>query len=425
MDDPERFDHDFAAGCLHGSAPFCRQGCPFHLDVRAFIAKIKRGAWLSAYGIYQQAVVFPKVVSALCTAPCTAACPLQEKQAAVRLADLERAAVAMAGAPAFPCLNIPGKQQRVAVIGAGPSGLACAVRLGMKKYAVTVYERQSDCGGVLKSFLPEQIFREELRQACAASQIQLRLDCPAATLEEVAADAVYIATGSGGADFGAIGQPLPGVFLGGLLLGGDVLTAIAAGIETAQAIEAFLKTGAMALAQAKAPDCVIPRPLLPADLEAPILPAGAVYTREEARQEAGRCLDCDCDRCYLICDFMRHYRKRPVQLANMLDYGLNEQKLFAVSNTRLANSCSDCGACRQNCPIRIDTGYQISLARQQMFARGAIPPAYHDYLLRDMAHAHSPAAFLFLAAPSGHNRYLFFPGCQMGASDPQYVKKRL
>ena len=123
--------------------------------------------------------------------------------------------------------------------------------------------------------------------------------------------------------------------------------------------------------------------------------------------------------------FMRHYRKRPVQLANMLDYGLNEQKLFAVSNTRLANSCSDCGACRQNCPIRIDTGYQISLARQQMFARGAIPPAYHDYLLRDMAHAHSPAAFLFLAAPSGHNRYLFFPGCQMGASDPQYVKKRL
>ncbi len=417
--DPQ-FNNDFAQGCLQGGAPYCVQACPFHLDVRALITRIKRGSWQSAYTAYQQAVMFPRIVAALCPAPCALACPLAGAEAAIRLNGLEQALVATVKADHSPGYNVPQKSQRIAVIGGGPAGLACAVALGLKKYRVTVYEQQAKIGGALSQLLPEADYLPELEHFTEKAGVDLRLCQPIQSLDDIRADAVYIATGAGGADFGASGGQIPGVFTGGMLQGTDPVGAIQAGLDGAQAIERYLKTGLMQDAPATF-RCLIAPPDLPERIDPPMIPAGAVYDRGEAQAEAGRCLLCDCQRCAEVCEFMQHYRKLPPKLANAIDYGLTDYTLDAVSNNRIVNSCSDCGACLQRCPVAIDTGYQIYLARRQMFDKGLIPPAYHDFLLRDLAHAQSGAAALLLEAPSGRNRSLFFPGCQLGASDPGYV----
>jgi len=427
------FDNTVTDPCQRDRRPACAVQCPFGLDVRDFIAKSVRGNFDAALRIYRNAVVFPGIVSALCPGYCQAACPLRRNDGAIRLDLLEKAALAQARDSRPLQYNLPEKPERVAVIGGGPAGLACALKLAAKRYQVALYEREARPGGSLWRLLPEPVIRDELEREVDGIGDRLFLGRDIRALEGVEAEAVFIATGDGGRDFGLLGAvdritlatARPGVFLGGGLLAKDVLHALAQGIRAAASIERFLKTGAAPEADAFAAgegSCLAAE-TAPASL-ACVAARQTAFTREEAMAEAGRCLLCNCSSCMDNCAFLRYYRRYPRNIVDAVDYGLTDQAVEPQSNNRMVNSCSNCGNCGQCCPEHIDLGGALLAAKRQMFRRGQIPPVYHDYWLQDLAFALSGQAYLALPSPCSEreddNRLAFFPGCQLAASAPAY-----
>ena len=133
--------------CLEKELPPCTSACPFGLDVREFIPRMERGAFNLAYRLYVNAVAFPRIVSEICCEGCKEVCPKKESGGGVNLRMLEKAAVAYASRRTPNNYSLPPKGKKIAVIGAGISGLACALRLASKKYDVDVYEREERIGG--------------------------------------------------------------------------------------------------------------------------------------------------------------------------------------------------------------------------------------------------------------------------------------
>ena len=286
----DRLKQHIKEACLVEQPSFCTGACPFGLNVPDFIEKIQRKGFSSAFRAYRNAVVFPEIVSHLCEAPCKAVCPRAEVDEAIDLPMLERAVVSFVPNKNPNSYNLPLKKQRVAIIGAGISGLTCALRLASNKYNVTVYEKSHRIGGHLWGKLASEIFLSEIEREFSQEEYILKPNTEITSLDELDADAVYIATGLGGNDFGMCTQNgivtngRPGVFLGGALCGSDTIQAIADGHHAMTLIEHFLKTGNMIQQDEPVKTRLHPsaRHLNPS----PRIAAqnGLIYSREEACQ---------------------------------------------------------------------------------------------------------------------------------------------
>jgi Fe-S oxidoreductase len=400
------------------------------MDVRDFMAKLKRDSIDAAFKTFRNAVQFPAIVASLCPGPCGRGCPGEAGGDAIRIRELEAFVLGHARSLEPIPFNLPVKPDRIAVVGAGVGGLACAIRLAAKKYRVAVYERSARIGGHLWDLLSPDLFLADIERQGRYAPYDLYLDRDITSLAELEFDAVFIATGKGGAAFGLdqgydslmLSNGRPGCFLGGGAVGADTVWAIEHGCRAAMHMEKYLKTGSMGFDPERRPPSRLDAYCQGIVLPRSIAPAGAGgFGREEARAEAGRCQRCDCDACMRNCDFMQYVRKTPTQIANAVHYGLTDSAVEPKSSNRLVNSCDDCGSCGQCCPLGIATGAEVLAARQAMQEKGLIPSAYHDYWLRDMEHAWSDDSHLFLPPEEGADRhYQFFPGCQLGASDPRY-----
>ena len=91
--------------------------------------------------------------------------------------------------------------------------------------------------------------------------------------------------------------------------------------------------------------------------------------------------------------------------------------------TREAYSCNICGHCKSVCPEGVDMGGVLQLSRAARVSAGIHPAALHDFWLREMEFASTEGAYV--SAPKGKSacEYAFYPGCQLGASNPAYVLK--
>jgi Fe-S oxidoreductase len=148
---------------------------------------------------------------------------------------------------------IPPKTARIAVIGAGLSGLACTYRLASKGYPVTLFEAGEAIGGSAVKTLPEDLVRADFQSAFKYVGHQPRLGKRITDIGEIRPefDAVYVATGQAGDDFGllpswdsrTLASQAPGVYLGGSLTGSRPAWNIENGLRAASSVEEFLKTG--------------------------------------------------------------------------------------------------------------------------------------------------------------------------------------
>jgi NADPH-dependent glutamate synthase beta subunit-like oxidoreductase len=110
--------------------------------------KTAKGRWLSAYKMYRDSVVFPMIVSRLCPQPCRENCQrMSIGDEPLALRDLEYACVRYTKSRMPERFIIPPKQHSIAVIGAGPAGLTCALNLAQKQYQVKVFEKGAGWGG--------------------------------------------------------------------------------------------------------------------------------------------------------------------------------------------------------------------------------------------------------------------------------------
>ncbi|MDO4176935.1 MAG: NAD(P)-binding protein [Bacillota bacterium] len=469
--------------CLQHEVSFCSAACPFNLDVSTFIARLQEGRFNAAYKAYRDATGFPEVAAMLCTEECKGSCLRNavagdEGGAPIELLKLEKAVLEYASRKDPVNYNVPSKHKSVAIIGAGISGMACALRMATKKYKVTIYEKADCLGGALfEGRAPEDVEKVEADFALQMQHLDydIRFNSEIKSLDDVIRmgyednraaaeagvsavaavmrsrstnasqnyegtyDAIYIATGEGGEDFGLnekaaacdFGGPCTlishgdgthdtAVFLGGSLVGTDSIHALADGLRISTAIDNYTLTGIL-----KYP--VYPETEVQIDetrfvTTNAVASADSIYTKEEAVEEAKRCMQCQCNACRLHCDLTEYLHKWPLRIKDEIiaTTAPGKSELHATPAVRLINSCTHCGLCKQTCPSDIDIDGLIQSARVRMHKLDKMPWAFNDFFLRDMAFTNSDAAKVGHGVGSSVP-FLFFPGCQLGAGSPELV----
>ncbi|WP_422012572.1 glutamate synthase subunit beta [Roseateles sp.] len=148
------------ARCMDCGTPFCNSGCPVNNVIPDFNDLVYKGRpedWQHAIAVLHSTNNFPEFTGRICPAPCEAACTLNVNDDAVGIKSIEHAIIDRAWAEGWvrpqPPRNRTGK--KIAVVGAGPAGLAAAQQLARVGHGVTVFEKNDRVGGLLRYGIPD------------------------------------------------------------------------------------------------------------------------------------------------------------------------------------------------------------------------------------------------------------------------------
>ena len=221
-----------AQRCPQCSHPQCMsvEGCPLGILIPRFIRFLREGKLQEAYLEIAAQNCFPSICGRICSAPCEKACILAQKEgAAISIRALERFAADF-GKVRLKKENLKRNGKKIAIAGAGPSGLTAAWTLAKKGYEVTVFEALDKPGGVLRYGVPEFRLPKKILDAEINDIKSLGVDIrtnffigKTATLEDLFKEgfqAVLLATGAGIAKF----MDLPGTNLLGVYYGEELTT---------------------------------------------------------------------------------------------------------------------------------------------------------------------------------------------------------
>ena len=148
-----------ASKCLNCKKPMCRKGCPIATNIPEFISKIKENNYLEAYNILQENNLMSEICSTVCPVErqCMGSCVRGINGEPVQINYLERFINDWAKENNIKydikCKNISNK--KIAIIGAGPAGLACSIELRKAGADVTIFEKEEMCGGILEYGIPD------------------------------------------------------------------------------------------------------------------------------------------------------------------------------------------------------------------------------------------------------------------------------
>lgn len=151
------------ARCMDCGVPFCHQGCPLGNLIPDWNDLVYRNLWREAIERLHHTNNFPEFTGRLCPAPCESSCVLAISEPAVTIKQIECSIIDHAFENGWIKPEPPQKRtgKRVAVIGSGPAGLACAAQLNKAGHSITVFERDDRIGGLLRYGIPE--FKMEKR----------------------------------------------------------------------------------------------------------------------------------------------------------------------------------------------------------------------------------------------------------------------
>ncbi len=142
----------------------CQHTCPVGMDVPAYIALIRAGRIDDAYKILKRTNPFPSVCGRVCSHPCESRCRRGQLDEPVAIMHLKRFIADHAKRDEVQPLKII-QEEKVAILGGGPSGLSAALELKRRGYGVTVFEELPEAGGMLRWCIPSyRLPREELRR---------------------------------------------------------------------------------------------------------------------------------------------------------------------------------------------------------------------------------------------------------------------
>ncbi len=145
------------ARCMDCGTPFCNSGCPVNNIIPDFNDLVYHGDWKNAIAVLHSTNNFPEFTGRICPAPCEAACTINVNGDAVGIKSIEHAIIDRAWAEGWvqpqPATRKTGK--KVAVVGAGPAGLAAAQQLARAGHDVTLFEKNDRVGGLLRYGIPD------------------------------------------------------------------------------------------------------------------------------------------------------------------------------------------------------------------------------------------------------------------------------
>ncbi len=198
----------------------CQKACPAGIDVPRYIRAIAAGRFDESLAIIRESIPFPSICGYACFAPCEVDCGKGQFDQSVAIRALKRVAAEKGGESWKSNLNkrsATGK--KVAIIGAGPSGLTAAYYLALRGHEVTVFESRSEIGGMMRCAIPEYRLPREILETeideIRNLGVDLKTDSPVESvpgLKQAGYDAVYIACGAQkSAPLGIPGDNLEGV----------------------------------------------------------------------------------------------------------------------------------------------------------------------------------------------------------------------
>lgn len=146
-----------ASRCMDCGIPFCQWGCPLGNKMPEWQDYIYKGNWRLAAEVLMQTNDFPEFTGRICPAPCEKTCVLSLHRSPITIRENEASALEHAFQEGYIKPRVPKVRtgKKVAVIGSGPSGLAVANQLNQKGHDVTVYEKNSRPGGLLRFGIPD------------------------------------------------------------------------------------------------------------------------------------------------------------------------------------------------------------------------------------------------------------------------------
>jgi NADPH-dependent glutamate synthase beta subunit-like oxidoreductase len=399
----------------------CHRTCPARLRIPHMLRAVRNGDWDGAGRIAREDLVLPATLGHICTAPCEKGCRRAAHDAAVAIAAVHRVAgeQALAAGGALPPAAESLRGRRVAIVGAGPAGLAAAWHLRRAGAAVVVIDGAHEAGGALRTAVPtDRLPRATLDAeiaAVAAADVAFRFGARIATAEDLrtlsnSADAVVLATGPQdatalealGLDRTARGLKVdpqtlqtsePGIFAAGDVVAPSrmAVRSVGAGRTAAGSVLQFL-TGRPLVGRPRRFNSRIGRmrddeveAFLAEASQAGREPAPGQMDASSARDEAARCLDCDCRKAQ-SCRLRLHAEA----------YGIDADEFRADDRPAVTirrdhpdlvfepGKCIKCGIC-----VRITTraGVRPGLA---FLARGydaRVAPAFEDGLVTALGSA--------------------------------------
>lgn len=145
------------ARCMDCGIPYCHTGCPVNNLIPDWNDSVYRNDWQRAVDVLHSTNNFPEFTGRICPAPCEASCTLNLDDAPVTIKTIEFSIVEKAWEEGWiqPVIARHKSGKRVAVVGSGPAGLACAQQLARAGHTVKVYEKQDRVGGLLRYGIPD------------------------------------------------------------------------------------------------------------------------------------------------------------------------------------------------------------------------------------------------------------------------------
>ena len=218
------------ARCMDCGVPFCHQGCPVNNIIPDWNDLVYKSRWAEAIEVLHSTNNFPEFTGRVCPAPCEAACTLNLEDSPVAIKTIEHAIIERAWAEGLvkPDTSKPRTGKKVAVVGAGPAGLAAAQQLARAGHSVVLFEKNAQVGGLLRYGIPDFKLEKKIieRRAAqlAAEGVEIRVGAhvgvtvPVSELD--AFDAVVLTGGSEKPR----DLPVPGRDLAGVHFAMDFLT---------------------------------------------------------------------------------------------------------------------------------------------------------------------------------------------------------
>ena len=145
------------ARCMDCGIPFCQTGCPVNNIIPDWNDLVYRGTWREALDVLHSTNNFPEFTGRVCPAPCEASCTLNINDDPVAIKSIEQAIIDKGWTEGWVGPQIPARKtgKKVAVVGSGPAGMACAQQLARAGHDVTLFEKNDRIGGLLRYGIPD------------------------------------------------------------------------------------------------------------------------------------------------------------------------------------------------------------------------------------------------------------------------------
>ena len=145
------------ARCMDCGIPFCQSGCPVHNIIPDWNDLVYRHQWRQALDVLHSTNNFPEFTGRICPAPCEAACTLNINDDPVGIKSIEHFIIDKGWEEGWVLPQPPSAKsgKRVAVVGSGPAGMACAQQLARAGHSVVLFEKNDRIGGLLRYGIPD------------------------------------------------------------------------------------------------------------------------------------------------------------------------------------------------------------------------------------------------------------------------------